>query len=53
MIKYELGSGNNRSFTRLNKRKYGKCSKILSRFTFFSQIKCWISGLEFIKCLSE
>ena len=34
MIKYELGSGNNRSFTRLNKRKYGKCSKISITFHF-------------------
>ena len=34
MNKYELGSGNNISFTRLNKQKYGKCSKILITFDF-------------------
>ena len=27
--------------------------KFQAIFTFFSQIKCWLSGLELIKCLSE
>ena len=26
---------------------YGKCSKISNTFHFCSQIKCWLSGLEF------
>ena len=33
---------------------YGQCSTILNRFLFlFSNKKCCLSGLEFIKCLSE
>ena len=30
-----------------------KCSKIPNTFLNFSQIKCWLSGLEVTKCLSE
>ena len=32
---------------------YGKCAKILNTFIFCYQIKCWLSGLELTKCLSE
>ena len=33
---------------------YGvKVLKFRTLFTFFSQIKCWLSGLEFYKCVSE
>ena len=27
--------------------------KFRTTFSFYSQIKCWISGLEFTKCLSK
>ena len=34
--------------------QYGKCSKNLEDFfSFCSHIKCWLSGLEVHKCLSE
>ena len=31
---------------------YGKCSKFRTLF-LCSQMKCWLKGLEFSKCLSE
>ena len=31
---------------------YGRCSKILNTFLNPFSIKCWLSGLEFTKCLS-
>ena len=32
---------------------YGKCSKIVNIILFLISKKCWLSGLDFTKCLSE